>query len=162
MFKIKNGTIHCSRGDGGTIKLKIPIVDAKDYIKYQDVSNNIYWYNSKSKILYDSNYEETEVLLNTLSMVLYEFQVDDKVTFNIYEKKGYDKDPLMTKEVIVSEITDCVDIPLSKENTTFGEQINKPTIFWYDITLNEKMTIVGYNEDGEKEFIEYPAKGDGE
>lgn len=162
MFKIKNSTIHCSRGDGGTVQLKIPIVDANNYIKYKDASEKIYWYNTKSKTLYDSNYEKAEVSVDTLSMVLYEFQVGDKVTFNIYEKKGYDKEPLMKKEVIVSKVTDCVDIPLMKEDTTFGEPINKPTTFWYDITLNENMTVVCYNEDGEKEFIEYPAKGEGE
>ena len=27
MFKIKDGTIYCSRGDAGTITLKLPITD---------------------------------------------------------------------------------------------------------------------------------------
>lgn len=31
MFKIEGKTIHCTRGDTGTIALKIPISDSEDY-----------------------------------------------------------------------------------------------------------------------------------
>lgn len=160
MFKIVDNTIHCSRGDSGTIILKIPIMDAKDNIKYKDKSGNVYWYNTKNKILYNSNYNESSINIETLSIVYYQFQVGDKITFNIYEKNGYTKDPLMSKEVEVIEITDSVEIPITEENTTFGNPVNKATIFWYDITLNSNITVVCYNEDGAKEFVVYPAKGD--
>ena len=162
MFKIKDSTIHCSRGDGGTITLSIPITDVNNYIKYKDASGNEYWYDTKSNTLYDSNYEESNMSLDTLSIVLYDFQEGDKITFNIYEKNGYNKSPLVTKETIVEEIVTSIDISLTAENTTFGSAVNKPTIFWYDITLNDDMTIIGYDENEAKEFIEYPAKGDGE
>lgn len=162
MFKIKDSTIHCSRGDGGTITLSIPITDVNNRIKYENTSGKIYWYDTKSKTLYDSNYEEVNVSLDTLSMVLYEFQAGDKLTFNIYEKNGYNKSPLVTKETIVREKGTSTDISLTAEDTTFGNAVNKPTIFWYDITLNDDMTIIGYDENEAKEFIEYPAKGDGE
>ena len=162
MFKIKYSTIHCSRGDGGTIVLRIPITDANDYIKYKDASGNEYWYNTKSEVLYDASYKETSVTLDTLSMVYYQFQVGDKITLNIYEKNGYGKQPLMTKEIEVLEAAEVVDIPLTEDDTTFGSPVNKATIFWYDITLNNDLTIVCYDEDGAKEFIVYPAKGDDE
>lgn len=162
MFKIVDNTIHCSRGDGGTIILKIPIMDAKDNMKYKDGSSNVYWYNAKSKVLYDSNYSEVSISIDTLTIIYYQFQVGDKITFNIYEKNGYAKEPLMSKNVEVKEITESVEIPLTEENTTFGNPVNKATIFWYDITLNSNITVVCYNEDGAKEFIEYPAKGDEE
>lgn len=162
MFKIKDSTIHCSRGDGGTIALRIPMTDINDYIKYQDASGNVYWYDTKNENLYDANYKEASATLDTLNVVYYQFKVGDKVTFNIYEKNGYDKKPLMTKTIEVTEETEIVDIPLTEEDTTFGNPVNKETIFWYDITLNNDLTIVCYNEDGPKEFIEYPAKGDGE
>ena len=90
------------------------------------------------------------------------FKAGDKVKFNVYNKNGYGKEPLMTKEVIVEKAADSVSIPLMEEDTTFGPLINKATIYWYDISLNDYMTIVGYNEDGAKEFIQYPAKGDEE
>lgn len=159
MFKIIDSSIHCSRGDAGTVTLKIPITDTKNNIKYKDESGNVYWYDSKNGILYDSNYVETTIVLTTLSMVIYEFQIGDKITFNIYNKNGYNKNILMSKEVHVTAASDSIDIPLLEENTIFVNDINKPTIYWYDITLNDCMTVVGYNEDGAKEFILYPAKG---
>lgn len=99
MFKIKNSTIHCSRGDSGTIKLKIPITDANDYIKYEDNNTpaNIYWYDTKKKKLYNSNYEESSVSIDTLTMVLYQFEIGDSIKINIYEKNGYGKEPLKQK-----------------------------------------------------------------
>lgn len=164
MFKIKGSTIHCSRGDSGTISLKVPYTDVNNYIKYQDseATPNIYWYDTKNNILYDSNYEESSVSIDTLTMVLYEFQVDDKITFNIYQKGGYDKEPVLSKDIIVETSGDNVDIPLTEEEMTFGKISNKAVTYWYDITLNEDNTVVCYNENGAKEFIQYPAKGDEE
>lgn len=162
MFKIKESTIHCSRGDSGTILLRVPITDVDDNIKYTDELENIYWYNPVKKKLYDANYEETEVSVETLTMVLYEFKVDDEIKFNIYEKQGYTKEPLKTKLIICEEVGTSIEIPLTEEDTTFGNIENKAVTYWYDITLNEGQTIVCYNEDGAKEFIQYPAKGDEE
>lgn len=162
MFKIDCPTIHCSRGDAGAFTIKIPIIDVNKYIKYKDAAGSIYWYDNKRKILYDSNYEETNIELDTLTMECYQFQEGDKITFNIYEKNGYNKSPLMTKNVFVNEAGESVNISLSEEDTTFGSPINKPTIFWYDVTLNDNLTVICYDEDGAKEFIEYPAKGDEE
>ncbi len=162
MFKIKDCTIHCSRGDGGAFILKIPITDVNNYIKYQDTSANVYWYNTKKKELYDSNYNISDVLVDTLSAIFYQFQVGDKITFSVYEKNGFDKEPLMTKEIDVLKQTDSVYVELTETDTTFGLPINKPTIFWYDVTLNDNLTVICYDEEGAKEFIEYPAKGDGE
>ena len=159
MFKIKESTIYCSRGDSGTIMLKIPITDSNDYIKYEDSSQKIYWYDTKSKVLYDEDYNESSVLIDSLNMVCYQFQIGDKITFNINEKNGYGKEPLMTKEVEVTEVSDNVNIVLNENDTTFGNPVNKETIYWYDITLNDSLTVVCYNEDGAKEFIQYPAKG---
>ena len=159
MFKIKDSTIHCSRGDSGTIILKIPITDVNDYIKFEDSSGKIYWYNTKSQVLYDADYIEISVSLETLTMVYYQFQIGDKITFNIYEKNGYGKEPLMIKEIKVTDVAESVNILLTEKDTTFGNPVNKETIFWYDITLNDNQTVVCYNEDGAKEFIEYPAKG---
>lgn len=162
MFRIEGATIHCSRGDEGTITLKIPITDSKGNIKYKDESEDIYWYNTKSKILYDSSYIETKVSVDTLMMVLYIFQPGDKITFNIYNKNGYNKEPLMSKQVKATKITDNIYISLDEKETTFFNPINKPTIFWYDITLNDYLTVICYNEDGAKEFILYPANGNQE
>lgn len=162
MFKIQSSTIHCSRGDAGTITLKIPYTDNNDYIKYLDGDDNVYWYDFEKKILYDENYEESQESLENLTEQYYQFQVGDIVKFNIYERKGYDKEPLLSKSIEVLETAYELEIPLNEEDTTFGEIPNKATTYWYDITLNEDLTIVCFNEEGAREFIMYPAKGDEE
>lgn len=162
MFKIKDSTIHCSRGDRGTIRLKIPFTDTKGYLKYEDSSHNAYWYDSKNKILYDSNYEKSSVSLDILTAMYYQFAVGDKIRLNIYKKNGYGEEPLKTIEVTVSNTSYYVDIVLTEADTTFGDIPNKATIYWFDITLNDNQTVVCFNEDGPREFIQYPAKGDDE
>lgn len=159
MFKIQGSTIHCSRGDAGTITLKIPYTDNNGYFKYLDGEDNVYWYDPVKKKLYDEDYEESSTSLDTLTQQYYQFQVGDKVKFNIYDKKGYDKEPLMSKLYEVDTAGYDMALPLNEEDTTFGEIPNKATTYWYDITLNEDLTIVCYNEEGAREFIIYPAKG---
>lgn len=162
MFKIETSTIHCSRGDAGTITLEIPYMDNNGYIEYLDGSENVYWYDAVKKKLYDSDYEESSTSLATLTKQLYEFQTGDKIKFNIYESKGYDKEPLISKEITILTDSYTALIPLNEEDTTFGEIPNKPTTYWYDITLNDDLTVVCYNEEGAMLFIQYPAKGDDE
>lgn len=159
MFKIENSIIHCSRGDSGTITLKIPFVDFNGYMKYKDLEDNIYWYDLNKKKIFNSNYEETIISLETLVEQFYQFQPGDNIKFNVYERKGYDKNPLLSKTITVEKLSDVVDIPLTEEDTSFGEIQNKAVTFWYDLTLNDDQTIVCFNEDGAKEFIMYPAKG---
>ena len=162
MFKIESNKIHCSRGDAGTITLKVPYTDNNDYIKYTDSQENVYWYDLSRKKLYDSDYEESSVSLDTLTEEYYQFEIGDIIKLNIYERNGYDKEPLKTKIIEVEESSDEVLIPMTEEDTTFGEIPNKPVTYWYDITLNDDLTIVCYNEEGAREFIMYPAKGDEE
>lgn len=164
MFRTINNTIQCSRGDSGTIVLTIPIVDKNNYIKYTDNNTpaNIYWYDMENKVLYDSDYIESSVSINTLTMVVYEFQPGDIIEFKIYERNGYNKAPLKTIAITADVASTSIDIPLTKADTTFAKIENRETVYWYDITLNEDSTVVCYNEDGAKEMIIYPAKGDGE
>ena len=95
-------------------------------------------------------------------MALYQFQVGDEVRFNIYDRKGYDKETLLSKLITIAEASYECMIPLTEVDTTFGEIPNKPVTYWYDITLNDDLTIVCYDEENAREFIQYPAKGDEE
>lgn len=158
MFRIKNSTIHCSRGDSGEISLRLPYTDANDFIQYTD-GTNLYWYDEKKEKVYNINYEETTIAISTLTIVYYKFVVGDKLKLNIYERKGYDKEPVKSVEITITEKSDEAIIPLTESDTTFGEIPNKETTYWYDITLNEDNTVIGFDEKGEKEFIMYPAKG---
>lgn len=91
----------------------------------------------------------------------YEFQSGDVITLRIFEKKGYNKEPLLEKSIEVSKIVDEVDLILTEEDTLFCQEINKGITYWYSISLNEDV-IVGYDEDGPKQFIIYPAKARGD
>lgn len=101
---------------------------------------------------------------------LYVFQPGDVVRFKVFDRKNVDNIQIK-KDVIVSEETEVVNIPLTKENTKIGGLINKPVKYWYEIELNpdtNPQSIVCYDEKiegqdgtGEKLFILYP-EGDEE
>lgn len=87
----------------------------------------------------------------------YEFQVGDKVQFRVFEKKNYNN-VFLDKEINIEEITSVIDICLTEKDTSIGEVINKPITYWYEISLNETQTVVGYDDDGPAELILYPAQ----
>ncbi len=86
----------------------------------------------------------------------YEFQVGDKVQFRVFEKKNYNN-VFLDKEINIEEITSVIDICLTEKDTSIGEIINKPVTYWYEISLNEIQTVVGYDDEGPAELILYPA-----
>lgn len=82
----------------------------------------------------------------------YLFKVGDKITFGVYEKKGYEKPAVILKEVTVEKETDTIDLSLTSEETKIGEIQNKTVEYWYEIQLNENETIIGADDDGNKIF----------
>ena len=86
----------------------------------------------------------------------YEFKVGDTIELRIYEKKGLDKEPVKTIEKIVEEAGPTIDIELTCKDTDIGEPANKTVEYWYEIELNDKQTVVGYDKDGPKIFNLYP------
>lgn len=98
--------------------------------------------------------------IETTDEELYEFQLGDKVEFTIFEKKGYNKTPVISKIIDIEEITTEVEIDLTEQDTAIGEPSNKPITYWYEISLNGNDTTNGYDyEEGAAEFILLPAKG---
>ena len=80
----------------------------------------------------------------------------------ICEKKNYSK-VFLLKDFEVEEATTSVNIFLDKWDMKFGDMINKPTDYWYEVELNpdsQPQTIIGYDEDGAKVFRLYPEGGD--
>lgn len=89
----------------------------------------------------------------------YTFKPNDIIKLRIYSKNGYNKKPMLEKAYKVDEETNQVRLELDEKDTEFCPQINKPSIFWYDISLNETSTIIGFNEEeGAKKFVILPAK----
>lgn len=93
----------------------------------------------------------------------YQFAVNDVVTLNIYNQKGYTQAPVFSKSVEVTTAGTSVDINLVEEDTDFCPEINKPKLYWYDISLNGDNTFIGYEDkdsdnSGAKKFYILPAK----
>lgn len=89
----------------------------------------------------------------------YVFNADDIVSFAVYTKNEFNKEPLLYKEVIVQEPTNIVDIFLESNETKIGIMSNKPIVYWYEIQLNHSQTIIGYDNKGPKLLTLYPEGG---
>lgn len=87
----------------------------------------------------------------------YQFQSGDVIRLRIYEKNKYNE-PVKEISKTLQQATTSVQLSLTKEDTIIGEDINKPKTYWYEISLNETTTIIGYDEEGAKELIVYPAE----
>jgi len=91
----------------------------------------------------------------------YEFQLTDKITFAVKERKGYTKPEVLRVEKTLAEMgytepTTTPEIQLTEEDTKVFDLVNKRTVYWYDIILNDTTTILGYDQDGAKELIVFP------
>lgn len=89
----------------------------------------------------------------------HEFSAGDIIFFRIISVSGYDKIVLKEKQIEVTEQTTIVHIPIIVTDTTdLCEEINSPVEFWYEISVNDTQTIIGYDEeDGASRFIVLPA-----
>lgn len=83
------------------------------------------------------------------------FNVGDVLKLSIVEKKNYNR-VFFQKEYQVEQESDTFDIPLTSEDTKIGDIISKPTVYWYEIEYNGNQTLIGYDDEGAKEFILYP------
>lgn len=95
----------------------------------------------------------------------YKFQLDDKISFIVKQKKGYTKSEVLRVEKTIREMgynepTECPEIILTEEDTKVFDLVNKSTTYWYDIVLNDTTTILGYDQEGAKKLIVYPEGGE--
>lgn len=91
----------------------------------------------------------------------YSFQLTDKITFIVKEKKGYTKQDVLRIEKTLSELgytepTETPEIILTEEDTKKFDLLNKGKTYWYDIVLNDTTTILGFDDEGGKKIIVYP------
>lgn len=91
----------------------------------------------------------------------YEFQTTDKITFLVYENKGYTKRELLKVEKTLADMgyitpTETPELVLTSEDTSVFELDNKKKNYNYEIILNDDTTIIGSDEEGDKKIIVYP------
>lgn len=96
----------------------------------------------------------------SLSVKDYSFKVGDIVTFCLYNKRALNEKPVLKKSITLEQDTDNVDIELTSLDTKIGEMKNTPVEYWYEIELNNKQTLIGYDEDGAKILMLYPEGAD--
>lgn len=99
----------------------------------------------------------TDLITNTP----YVFQSGDKVSFVVVPENGYSEGAVIRKDVIVTEETQEVEIPLTSEDTKIGDMIDEYEDYWYNVVLNDDITIIGSDDTGEKVFRLYPEVGEG-
>lgn len=90
----------------------------------------------------------------------YVFRVGDKVSFVAVPKKGYTVREVLRKDVFVEEEAEYVDIELTAKETKIEGMIDKKVVYWYNIVLNDDITIVGSDAEGEKLLTLYPEVND--
>ena len=116
----------------------------------------------KSIYLTRGDVANIEVTAQTLDGEEYTFQADDVLRLKVFKRRDCDE-VLLQKDVLVAEETTTVNIYLEKNDTKFGNIINKPTNYWYEVELNPDtapQTIIGYDDDGEKIFRLFPEGSD--
>ena len=96
----------------------------------------------------------------------YEFKPTDKISFVVFPKKGYTKNEIFRLDYTVEELgytepTTVVEIPLTEELTSKFPLLNKKATYWYDIALNDTLTVLGMDDEGAKKIIVYPAEVEG-
>lgn len=89
----------------------------------------------------------------------YQFQIGDKIVFSVTEKKE-PANVKLQKEILINEISDYIIITLTKDETKIDNLESKVKTYWYEISLNDKKTVIGYDEDGPKLFLLYPESGE--
>lgn len=108
------------------------------------------------------NRADTETIMLQANNGEYQFLQGDIITFRIFLKNGYNQKAVLEKKIKLTEDAKQVNIEITTDDITkFCNQINKPVTYWYSISLNENV-ILGYDEDGSKQFIIYPAKAEGD
>lgn len=90
----------------------------------------------------------------------YTFPAGCTVSFVIVNKQGYSRGEMLRKTVNVTEDTEEVEFTLTEEDTKIGNMIDKKEKFWYNVVVNDDITIIGSDEDGEKILILYPEVGE--
>lgn len=86
----------------------------------------------------------------------YTFEEGDRIIFSLYEKGKMSDNAILIKEVDATPDTTNLEISLTSNETKIGEMINKPVEYWYEIELNDRYTVIGYDDKGAKKFILYP------
>lgn len=84
------------------------------------------------------------------------FRVNDVIKFSICKKGDY-SNIIFQKTFVVEEEDTSFTINLDSEDTRLGNPLKSAaSSYWYEIELNGDTTLIGFDQDGAKEFVLYP------
>ena len=87
------------------------------------------------------------------------FSIGDVIKFSVVDKQNYNN-VLLQKTVTITESSEYAYIPLTKQDTTFGDIKNKSKEYRYEIEYNNDLTLIGANEDDDNVFVLFAEAGD--
>lgn len=74
----------------------------------------------------------------------YDFKKYDVLAFAIYNKSGLDEKPIVFEKFTIAEDCSSYTIEIDSDTMKIGEMLNKKKDYWYEISLNDEKTLVGY------------------
>lgn len=86
----------------------------------------------------------------------YTFKEGDIIEFKIYGELALNEEPLLVIKEEVKEPTDIVYINLTSDDTIRFPLANKEITYWYEIDLNIKNVVLGFDMKKAKKLILYP------
>ncbi len=86
----------------------------------------------------------------------YKFKTGDTLKLKVYEKNKLNYAPILKIKETITIPSEKVDFKLSSDETKFGKYENSVKEYWYEVTLNDEETLLGYDEDGAKILYLYP------
>lgn len=88
------------------------------------------------------------------------FPAGSTVSFIIVPRLGYTDGEVLRKTVNVTSDTQEVEFLLTENDTKIGDMIDKRVKYWYNVVVNDDITIIGSDENGEKVIYIYPEVGE--
>ena len=84
------------------------------------------------------------------------FKIGDTLEFYVCAQGDY-TNVVFQKHFDIDENTQTFGMDFTSEEMRIGNPIKgDPKIYWYEIELNGRLTLVGYDNNGPKLFVLYP------
>lgn len=110
--------------------------------------------------------DSTEILNNPLEFCFtdssgnpFHFSAGQTCIFKVFNQKDYN-DVKIQKEVEVQEDCTSVFIPLTEQDTSFGEPIQKEVKYYYEFSIEDEATLIGLDTKEKPLFILLPEGGE--
>lgn len=99
-----------------------------------------------------------DAFTTTFDIEGYTFKEDDVLKLAVFEQGSTFEDALVTITGDIDLENNRTNFSFEEDDTLFSDPISEPETYSFEIKLNGDQTVLGYDDDGAKEFILYPAE----